>query len=69
MTFDFQMTHTIEEFIRGVWIPIDAHQTREAAEVSVAIKRSLRSHYYQPLRIVETLTEDEKLTDKDQDNG
>ena len=61
------MSHTIEELIEGVWIPIqvftptDKFTSKELAEASLHIKRSLRldgGHLYQPLRIVQTQTPD-----------
>ena len=42
------MTYTIESLIKGVWTPIDTFTSREVAELSLAIKRSLPKHFYQP---------------------
>ena len=61
------MNHTIEELIKGVWIPIevftptDVITSKDLAEASLHIKRSLRldgGHLYQPLRIVQTHSPD-----------
>tara|TARA_B100001939_G_scaffold11449_1_gene10000 strand:+ start:921 stop:1145 length:225 start_codon:yes stop_codon:yes gene_type:complete len=60
-----QVTHTIEEFINGVWVPLEVFESteeftsKELAQASLFNKRSLRldgMDLYRQMRIMKTIT-------------
>ena len=65
------VTHTIEEFIDGVWIPVEVFEStkeftsEELAQASLFNKRSLRldgMDLYRQMRIMKTITHETRST-------